>query len=98
MRFGSTRRWLIGLIGLPGASLLLSLPAAAQCAMCYASAAAAGSKGIHALKVGILVLAIPTVVIFTGVFVVAFRRRNPLANWHSQAPLPLPDEEPMTQY
>jgi len=56
--------------------LLTSLPAAAQCILCYSSAAGAGGRGIRALQIGILVLLIPTLAILAGVLWVAYRRRN----------------------
>ena len=51
--------------------------AAAQgCAMCYNSAAAAGKQGTHALNQAILVLLIPPLAIFLGIFAFFYRRRN----------------------
>ncbi|HEY2548220.1 MAG TPA: hypothetical protein VGI46_19265 [Candidatus Acidoferrum sp.] len=61
------------------ASLGLAIPpfAAAQgCALCYQSAAAAGSRAIHALRNGIAILMIPPVFICTGISYLAYRRRN----------------------
>ena len=55
---------------------LNAAPAAAQCIMCYASAAGAGSRGIRALQIGILVLLVPTLAIGAGVLWLAYRRRN----------------------
>jgi hypothetical protein len=82
---GRVKKCLLALMALPGTILLGSLPAAAQCAMCYASAAAAGGKGIHALKLGILVLAIPTIAIFAGLIYLAFRYRNSYSSWQGQS-------------
>lgn len=39
---------------------LASLPAAAQCVLCYKSVEGAGSRTIEVLKVGILILLVPT--------------------------------------
>jgi hypothetical protein len=47
-----------------------------NCAMCYNSAAAAKASGIEALKQGILILLIPPLAMFIGIFALAFRRRN----------------------
>ena len=49
----------------------------AQCALCAKNAAAAGSDGIQGLQYGILLLLIPTLMMFVGVFWFAFRYRNP---------------------
>ncbi len=46
------------------------------CAMCYNSAAAAGKQGTHALNQAILVLLIPPLAIFLGIFAFFYRRRN----------------------
>ena len=51
-------------------------PAAAQCIMCYASASGAGSRGIRAIQIGIIVLLVPTLTIGAGVLWLAYRRRN----------------------
>ena len=61
------------------AVLLLAVtapPAAAQCAMCYSTAAAQDSEAIKALNLGILVLLIPPVAIMGGILLLAFRYRN----------------------
>lgn len=46
------------------------------CAICYNSASALGSRGIHALNQGILILLIPPLLFFIGIFVFFYRRRN----------------------
>lgn len=52
--------------------------AAAQgCAMCYQNAAASGARGSAALRHGILVLLLPAISIFLGIFALIYRRRNP---------------------
>ncbi len=59
--------------------LLVSLApsAAAQgCAMCYQSASASGPQGAQALRHGILILMLPTLTLFTGIFALIYRRRN----------------------
>ena len=55
---------------------LNAAPAAAQCIMCYASAAGTGSRGIRALQIGILVLLLPTLALGAGILWLAYRRRN----------------------
>jgi hypothetical protein len=51
--------------------------AAAQgCAMCYQNASASGAQGARALRHGILILMLPTLTLFTGIFALIYRRRN----------------------
>lgn len=51
--------------------------AAAQgCAMCYQNASASGPQGAQALRHGILILMLPTLTLFTGIFGLIYRRRN----------------------
>lgn len=67
------------LVLLAVAAIWLALPAplAAQgCAMCYTSAAAAKKAGLQALQSGILILGIPPLVMFIGIFLYVFRRRD----------------------
>jgi hypothetical protein len=59
--------------------LLVSLApsAAAQgCAMCYQNASASGPQGAQALRHGILILMLPTLSLFVGIFTLIYRRRN----------------------
>jgi hypothetical protein len=54
---------------------MLAPHAAAQgCAMCYQNAAASGAKGQAALRHGILILLIPALGVFAGIFWTIFRR------------------------
>lgn len=46
------------------------------CALCYNDASATGQQGIAALRHGILLLAIPPMLIFAGLFGVLYKRRN----------------------
>lgn len=46
--------------------------------MCYNDAAAQSAAGIKALQHGIVVLLIPALVLFSAVFVAAWRRREPV--------------------
>lgn len=59
------------------AALLSAQSALAQgCALCYNDAAATGPQGITALRHGILILAIPPMLIFSGLFGMLYHRRN----------------------
>jgi len=46
------------------------------CALCYNDAAATGSQGIAALRHGIMILAIPPMLIFATLFAILYKRRN----------------------
>jgi len=61
------------------ALLLLAAPApaAAQCAMCKASASGLDGAGAKNLNYAVVVLLCPPVAIFCALFVVAYRRRDP---------------------
>jgi len=50
--------------------------AAQGCSLCYQSAAAAGTRAIHALRNGIVILIIPPIFICTGITYLVYRRRN----------------------
>jgi hypothetical protein len=76
-----TRRSLLVLAlafsALAACGLAFAPPAAGQgCALCYQSAAASGSRSIHALRNGIVVLMIPPFFICTGISYLVYRRRN----------------------
>ena len=67
------RRWAVGL----GALLSSSTLAHAQgCAMCYTTAAAAKAGALQALRSGILILLVPALTMFAGIFVVIYRFRD----------------------
>ena len=53
-----------------------SRAAAQGCAMCYQTAAASAEPGREALRHGILILLIPAVSLFAGIFGLSYRRRN----------------------
>jgi hypothetical protein len=59
---------------------LITLPvphvSAQGCAMCYQAAAATGAKGGAALRHGILILMLPTLSLFVGIFGLIYHRRN----------------------
>jgi len=69
-------RWVVGLtFAIVG--LALAHPVLAQgCALCYNTAAAAGARGVAALRNGILILMIPPVIIFGVVCLFTLRGRN----------------------
>ncbi len=64
-----------GLLAAAGA-VLCELPAAAQCVMCYTTTAGSGARTIEALKMGILIMLVPTLAIFAGIFFLVYRRRD----------------------
>jgi uncharacterized membrane protein len=51
--------------------------------MCYASAAQDDARAQQALNLGIIVLIIPPVLLFAGVMVTAFRRREEDEDQHT---------------
>lgn len=56
---------------------MLAQNAAAQgCAMCYQSAAASAAQSRAALRHGILILLLPAVCLFGGIFALIYLRRN----------------------
>jgi hypothetical protein len=61
--------------------------AAAQCIMCYMNASSTGDRGIRALQHGILILIVPTLLAFAGLFLLAYRRRN--APGRAENPFPM---------
>jgi hypothetical protein len=50
--------------------------AAQGCAMCYQSAAATGVQGREVLRHGILVLLLPSLSLFFGIFALIYKRRD----------------------
>jgi hypothetical protein len=68
--------WFIRLFGLAGVLLAPSVAFAQNCALCYTQASASGSRFIHALRSGILVMVIPPMLICIGISVMAYRKRN----------------------
>ena len=78
MEYGARlRSWLSALALTVTMFFLNAAPAAAQCVICYTTAAASGDRGIRALQIGILVLLVPTLTMLAGVLWLAYRRRNP---------------------
>jgi hypothetical protein len=61
-----------------GLLAMIAPHAAAQgCAMCYQNAASSGAQGRAALRHGILILLLPALSLFLGVFFLIYRRRDP---------------------
>jgi hypothetical protein len=77
MKVNRIRKALVVGSGLLVAALISSRAAFAQgCALCYNDAAATGPQGIAALRHGILILAIPPMLIFASLFAILYKRRN----------------------
>ena len=64
------------MLGLALAFMFAPQAAAQGCALCYNTAAATGKQGTHALNQAILVLLIPPLAIFLGIFAFFYSRRN----------------------
>jgi hypothetical protein len=47
-------------------------PALAQCSMCRTAAAAQGPSAMHAMNMAVLLLLLPALALFSGMFVLAF--------------------------
>ena len=67
------KRWL--LLGLVGAAL--TLPAGAQCVMCYRTAHAQQDARSHVLNFGILILGAPPFLILAGFVAFVFKKDLP---------------------
>ncbi len=63
-------------LGVALAFMFVPQAAAQGCALCYKTAAATGKQGTHTLNQAILVLLIPPLAIFLGIFAFFYRRRN----------------------
>ena len=68
------RCWISALLTVGIVHLWTAVPAAAQCFLCYVSAAGSGDRGIRTIQIGILILMIPTVAILAGLVWVVVRR------------------------
>jgi hypothetical protein len=73
---GGSHVWLGRGLLLLIALLIPALTFAQNCALCYTQAAGSGSRMIHALKSGILILVIPPMCICIGLTVMAYKKRN----------------------
>ena len=78
------------LLALGAFGLALVLPASGQCVMCRESAKYQRAEGLEALNRGILILAVPPVVIALGIGWVTYRHRN------STQPVPPKENTPPT--
>jgi len=63
-----------------------SLTYAQSCALCYTQAASSGSRIIHGLRSGILVLIIPPMFMSIGFTILAYRKRNQFSRPDSEQP------------
>jgi hypothetical protein len=72
----SSSSWLRWSVLLVTALLHPAISFAQNCALCYTQAAGSGSRMIHALKSGILILMIPPMGICIGIAVMAYKKRN----------------------
>ena len=75
---------------------LASAPAAwAQgCVMCRTSAAAGGDQAMKAFDLAVLVLLVPTILLFVAILAFAFRYRNHPAADTQEEELPWPQDPP----
>jgi len=73
-----------------GVTLSASVSFAQGCALCYNDAASTGSRGILALRHGILVLLFPPMFIFSGIFGMLYSRRNTHHELSAHMPAPGP--------
>ncbi len=64
-------------------SFLPALTFAQNCALCYTQAAGSGSRMIAALRSGILMLAIPPMLICGGITWMAYKKRNQFNDYGS---------------
>lgn len=96
------RKGISGIVAVAAYLLVCPATTTAQCIMCYLSASSSGARGAQVLRLGILVLAVPTLLTFAGVFLLAYRRRNPVVreeDSYANGPveqetyLPLPTEQ-----
>jgi hypothetical protein len=60
-----------------------TLAFAQSCALCYTQAAGSGSRMIAALRSGILILAIPPMLICIGITWMAYKKRNQFNDYGS---------------
>jgi hypothetical protein len=68
---------------------LNALAHAQSCALCYTQAASSGSRIIHGLRSGIIVLIIPPALMSIGITALAYRKRN---QFHDTTKSPRPTD------
>ena len=73
--------WRVTLNSMRALAVMLVCQAAAwaQCAMCRTAAAAQGPEATSALNLAILILFLPAVGMFCGVYILSFRYKNSAA-------------------
>jgi hypothetical protein len=77
---GSVTKRVMQVLALAGVIFAGGPSAFAQgCALCYETASATGAHGQRMLDIGILVLLLPCLALFVGVFVLLIRRANAAA-------------------
>lgn len=79
-------KWIALSACLLGALFLSTLSYAQTCALCYTQAASSGSRIIHGLRSGILVLIIPPMFMSIGITVLAYRKRNQFSRTDAEQP------------
>lgn len=81
MRRGHLRRWSVcaALAAALAVAVLLPAAAGAQCAMCKTGVQAGGEQTQKTFQRAMLVLLVPPVAIFCGLFAVAYRGRRAAA-------------------
>jgi hypothetical protein len=79
-------KWIARVASLLAVLLPSSLTYAQSCALCYTQAASSGSRIIHGLRSGILVLIIPPLFMSIGITVLAYRKRNQFSRTDSEQP------------
>jgi len=87
LNFQWSFRWLRWVAALAGVLSSSTLAYAQGCAMCYTSAAAARAGAVQALRSGILILLVPALIMFAGIFVVIYRSRDRFsgsADWSAE--------------
>ena len=73
MRWTNIGRWIGAAAALIAA---FAQTASAQCIMCYMTANSTGEHGASVLRHGIMILMIPTLSVFAGLFLLAYLRRH----------------------
>ena len=71
------QRWILVLVAAIAAALLVCVPVEAQCSMCRTALSNSNNAFVRNFNIGVLVLLIPPVTIFCGIFVALKRYRAP---------------------
>jgi hypothetical protein len=75
--------WILSVVCLAISLLAPAVTFAQNCALCYTQAAGSGSRMIAALRSGILILAIPPMLICGGITWMAYKKRNQFNDYDS---------------